>query len=164
MAENINTANFNTSAAVTAVNHSTSSPNQPRHSMEPVCSILTDFFLGEPVPNVAAPLLSSSCSSSSPSTAMIQPPVSPAVKRETGEEGAENVNAGPSGNAGKKPAWNKPSNAATESASHMEACIWPPLSGPPRALSISSSGSSRASLDGSSCTPFVPISQGAVRD
>ncbi|KAK8693052.1 hypothetical protein V6N13_070651 [Hibiscus sabdariffa] len=161
MAENINTANFNTSAAVTAVNHSATSPNQPRSSVDHVCSLLTDFFLGEPVPDVAAPLSSSSCSSSSPSTAMIQPPVTPAVKWETGEEGAGNVNAGSSGNAGKKPAWNKPSNVATESGSDMEACIWPPLSGPSRALSISSSDSSRASLDGSSSTSFVPISQGS---
>ncbi|XP_039011726.1 la-related protein 1C-like [Hibiscus syriacus] len=127
MAANINTANFNTSAAVTAVNHS-SSPNQTYPATRPGSSSIT-----------AVPSLSWSYSLSSPST--------------------ENENVGYNSNAGKKPAWNKPNNNHAESGSDMEACNWPPLSGSARSLCKSSSGS--ASLDGSSSTSFVPVSQGS---
>ncbi|GMI67306.1 La related protein 1c [Hibiscus trionum] len=157
MSDNINTFNINTSAAVTAVNHSTSSPNQSQPSMNPGSSQWTQIARGEPVPVVSVPL----SSSSSPLTAMIQPPVTPAVEWEAGEGVTKNVNAAPSGNAGKKPAWNKPSNVATESGSDMEAFIWPSLSGSTRTLNISSPDSSRDPLDGSSSTSFFPVSQGS---
>ncbi|KAL4352853.1 hypothetical protein GQ457_06G036100 [Hibiscus cannabinus] len=157
MAANINSANFNTSAAGTAVNHSTSSPNQTYPATNPGSSQWNQIVRGEPVPIAAVHLSSSSYSSQSPSTSMIQPPVPPAAE----EEGMENVNDGPNNNNGKKPAWNRPSNVSTESGSDIEASIWPPLSGSARALSNSSSDSSRASLDGSSSTSFVPVSQGS---
>lgn len=154
MAANINTANFNTSAAVTAVNHSPSSPNQSHPATNPVSSQRNQVVRGELEPIAAVPLSSSSYSSSSPSTGMIEPTVTTMAEG----EGAEHGNVGPNGNAGKRPAWNKPSNLTSESESVMEARAWPPLSQSARAPSKSPSDSSRASSDGSS-SPFVPGSQ-----
>ncbi|KAG8477009.1 hypothetical protein CXB51_030315 [Gossypium anomalum] len=158
MAANINTANFNTSAAVTAVNHSPSSPNQSHPVTSPVSSQRNQVVRGELETIAAVPLSSLSYSSSSPSTAMIEP----TVTRMGEEEGAEHGNVGPNGNAAKRPAWNKPSNLTSESESEsvMGARAWPPLPQSARAPSKSPSDSSRASSDGL-YSPFVPGSQGS---
>ncbi|XP_022739836.1 la-related protein 1C isoform X2 [Durio zibethinus] len=156
MAANINTANFNTSAAATAVNHSPSSPNQSRRATRAVSSPWTQIVRGESEPIAAVPLSPSSSSSSSPSRAVIEPPATNVVE----EEGVENASAGPNGNAGKRPAWNKPSNGAAEIGSVMGAHMWPALSESARVSSKSSSDSPRASADGSS-SPVVPVSQGS---
>ncbi|XWS29167.1 hypothetical protein CRYUN_Cryun24cG0005200 [Craigia yunnanensis] len=157
MAANINTANFNTSAAVTAVNHSPSSPNQSHRAARAVSSPWTQFVRGESEPIAAVPLSPSSSSSLSSSTAVIEPPVTTVVE----EEGLENGSAGPTGNAGKRTAWNKPSNSAAEFGSVMGAHMWPALSESARVSSKTSSDLPRASSDGSSSPSVVPVSQGS---
>ncbi|XP_007046622.2 PREDICTED: la-related protein 1C [Theobroma cacao] len=156
MAANINTANFNTSAAVTAANHSPSSPNQSHRATRVVSSPWTQIVRGESEPIAGVPLSPSTSSSSSPLAAVIEPPVNAAVE----EEGVENGGSGPNGNAGKRPAWNKPSNGAAEFGAVMGAHMWPALSESARVFSKSSSDSSKASPDGSS-SPAVPVSQGS---
>ncbi|XVF15963.1 hypothetical protein REPUB_Repub09cG0201100 [Reevesia pubescens] len=157
MAANINTVNFNTSAAVTAANHSPTSPNQSHRVTRTVSSPWTQIVRGESEPIAGFPLSPSSSSSSSPSTAVIEPPVSTVVE----DEGVENVSAGSNGNAGKRPAWNKPSNGAAEFGSVMGAHMWPALSESARVSSKSSSDSPRASSEGSSSPSIVPVSQGS---
>ncbi|XVF18068.1 hypothetical protein REPUB_Repub10bG0179800 [Reevesia pubescens] len=161
MAANINTANFNTSVAVTAVNHTPSSPNQSHRATRAVSSPWTQIVRGESDPIAGFPLSptsSYSSSSLSPSTAVIEPSVISVVK----EEGVENGSGGPNGNAGgKKPAWNKPSDGAAEFGSVMGAHMWPALSESARVSSKSSLDSSRASLDGSSSPSVAPVSQGS---
>ncbi|XVE87474.1 hypothetical protein DITRI_Ditri18aG0120400 [Diplodiscus trichospermus] len=157
MAANINTANFNASAAVTAVNHSPSSPNQSHRASRAVSSPWTQIVRGESEPIAGVPLSPSSSSSSSPSTAVIESPITTVVE----EEGVENVSPGSNGNAGKRPAWNKPSNAAAEFGSVMGAHMWPALSESARVSSKSSSDTSRALSDGSSSPSVAPVSQGS---
>ncbi|XP_022775452.1 la-related protein 1C-like [Durio zibethinus] len=157
MAANVNTANLNTSAAVTAINHSPSSPNQSNRATRAVSSPWTQIVHGESEPIAGVPLSPSSSSSSSPSTAVIEPPVTTVVE----EGGVENGSAGPNGNAGKRPAWNKPSNGSAEFGSVMGAHMWPALSESARVSSKSSSDSSRASSDGPSSPSVVPVSQGS---
>lgn len=93
----------------------------------------------------AAAFSSSSSASSSPA------PVEDSVAAESSENGS-----GPNGNAGKRPAWNKPSNGAAEVGPVMGAVSWPPLSESTRASSKSSPESSKGSVDGSSS---VSVSQ-----
>ncbi|OMO95583.1 hypothetical protein CCACVL1_05362 [Corchorus capsularis] len=107
---NINTTNFNTSAAVNAANHSPTSPNQSHGTTRVVTSPWTQIVRGESEPIAGVPLSPSSPPSSSPSTAVIVPPATAMVEN----EGMENRCVGPNGNAGKRPAWNKPSNGAAE--------------------------------------------------
>lgn len=71
------------------------------------------------------------------------------------EESLENEN-GPVGNAGKKPAWNKPSNGAVEVGPVMGADSWPALSESARTSTKSSSDSLKSLSDGSSS---VSVSQ-----
>ncbi|XVF62223.1 hypothetical protein PTKIN_Ptkin08bG0200100 [Pterospermum kingtungense] len=156
MAANINTANF-TSAAVTAVINSPSSPNQSRRVTQPWTQIVrgesSDMMAGVPL----SPSSSSSSSSPSPSTAVMDPPLAAVVE----EEGVDSGSAGLNGNAGKRLAWNKPSNGAAEFGSVMGAHMWPALSESARVSSKSSSDSSRALSDGSSSPSVVPVSEGS---
>ncbi|XP_038720852.1 la-related protein 1C isoform X2 [Tripterygium wilfordii] len=73
------------------------------------------------------------------------------------EETVEN-GPGSHGNAGKRPAWNKPSNG--EFVPVMGADSWPPLSDSARASPKSSSDSLKGS-DGSSSSLLIPAPQGA---
>ncbi|KAL4366364.1 hypothetical protein GQ457_05G012140 [Hibiscus cannabinus] len=156
MAANINTANFNASAAVAAVNHSPSSPNQSHRAMKVSSSPWTEMFRGENDPIAGIPLTPSSSLSSPLSTALTEPPV--AIVDE--EEGIESEDAGPNGNAGKKPAWNKPSNDDAKVGAVMGTNKWPALSESAKVSTKTSSDSPRAS-DGSSASPsVVPVSQG----
>ncbi|KAE8665904.1 putative Basic-leucine zipper transcription factor family protein [Hibiscus syriacus] len=128
------------------MNHTTSVPNQ----IYPGSSQWIQIVRGE---HVHLPFLSSS------SMAMMQPPVTPEVEGEA-EEDAENVNVGPM----TMPVINWLGTnllSLMPSGSDMEASIWPPLSGSSRAISKSSSDLYRASLNGSSSTSFVPISEGS---
>ncbi|MBA0859805.1 hypothetical protein Goshw_011019 [Gossypium schwendimanii] len=152
MGANINMDNFSTSAVLTAVNHSPSCPDQSHPDTRPISASWSQIVLGESEPLAGVPLSPSSSSSSS--TAVIEPPVPTAVEG----EGVDNVSAGPNGNAGKRPAWNKPSDGATEFAPVIEADAWPALSKSARVSLKPSSDSSRALPDGS---PFVPFSQGS---
>ena len=155
MATNINTDNFNTSAAVTDVNHSPSTPNRSHRATRAVSSPWTQIVRGESEPIAGIPLSPKSSYSSPPSMAVIEPPVTTVVE----EEGVENGSVGPNDNAGKRPAWNKPSNGAAESGAVMGAHMWPALSDSARVSSKSSSDSPRASSDGSSSPSVVPVSQ-----
>ncbi|XWS33899.1 hypothetical protein CRYUN_Cryun22dG0122600 [Craigia yunnanensis] len=157
MATNINTANFNTSVAVTAVNHSPSSPNLSHRATRTVSSPWNQIVLGESEPIAGIPFSPSSSSSSSPSKGVIEPPVTTMVE----EEGVENEIVGLNDNAGKRPAWNKPSNGAAEFGAVMGAHMWPALSESARVSSKSSSDSPRASSDGSYSPSVVPVSQGS---
>ncbi|MBA0850592.1 hypothetical protein Goshw_002234 [Gossypium schwendimanii] len=161
MAANINTANFNTSSAsVTTVNHSPSSPKQSHRATRAGSSTRTGIGRREPDPIAGVPLSPSSSSSSPPPliAATEQPPVVAVVE----EEGGENAGSGSNGNAGKRPAWNKPSNGDAEIAAVMGTHRWPALSDSAKASPKSSSDSPRASLDGSSSSPpVVPVSQGS---
>ncbi|OMO83420.1 hypothetical protein COLO4_22480 [Corchorus olitorius] len=149
---NINTANFNTSAAVSTANHSPTSPNQS-HRTRVVTSPWTQIVRGESEPIAGVPLSPSSPPPSSPT--VIEPPASAMVE----DEGVENGSAGPNGNAGKRPAWNKPSNGAAELGPVMGAHMWPALSESARVSSKSSSDSSKGSSDGSSSPTVAPVSQ-----
>nr|KJB43282.1 hypothetical protein B456_007G191700 [Gossypium raimondii] len=152
MGANINMDNFSTSAVLTAVNHSPSCPDQSHPATRPISASWSQIVLGESEPLAGVPLSPSSSSSSS--TAVIEPPVPTAVEG----EGVDNVSAGPNSNAGKRLAWNKPSDGATEFAPVIEADAWPALSKSARVSLKPSSDSSRALPDGS---PFVPFSQGS---
>lgn len=152
MGANINMANFSTSAVLTAVNHSPGCPDQSHPATRPISASWSQIVLGESEPLAGVPLSPSSSSSSS--TAVIEPPVPTAVEG----EGVDNVSAGPNSNAGKRLAWNKPSDGATEFAPVIEADAWPALSKSARVSLKPSSDSSRALPDGS---PFVPFSQGS---
>ncbi|XVF59829.1 hypothetical protein PTKIN_Ptkin07bG0306900 [Pterospermum kingtungense] len=153
MAANINTANISISG-----NHSPSSPNhQSGRVTRAVSSPWTQVVRGES--EIAGiPLSPSSISSPSPSMAVIEPPVTSVVE----DEGVENGSAGPNGNAGKRPAWNKPSNSAAEFGAVMGAHMWPALSESARVSSKSFSDTPRASSDGSSSPSVVPVSQGSA--
>ncbi|KAK8474240.1 hypothetical protein V6N12_009740 [Hibiscus sabdariffa] len=156
MDANINTANFNTSAAVAAVNHSPSSPSQSHRAIKASSSPWTEMFRGENDPIAGIPLTPSSSLSSPLSTAQTEPPVAMVDE----EEGVESENAGPNGNAGKKPAWNKPSNDEAKVGAVMGTNKWPALSESAKVPSKTPSDSPRAS-DGSSASPsVVPVSQG----
>ncbi|XP_048431429.1 la-related protein 1C-like [Pyrus x bretschneideri] len=137
------------------VGKSVSSPTQSRRATRAVSSPWTQIVRGEseliaavasspsaavtePVVAAAAPpsLPSSSSAnqtqsnSSSQSNSASPPPVEESVG-----ESSEN------GNAGKRPAWNKPSNGAVEVGSVMGAVSWPALSESARASTKSSSES-----------------------
>ncbi|GMI86338.1 La related protein 1c [Hibiscus trionum] len=157
MAANTNTANFNTSDAVAAANHSPSSRNQSNRAIKAASSPWTEMFRGENEPIAGIPLTPSSFSSSPPSTVLTEPPVATVDE----DEGVESENAGPNGNAGKKPAWNKPSNDDAKVGAVMGTNKWPALSESAKVPSKSSSDSPRALLDGSSSSPsVVSVSQG----
>ncbi|KAK8673310.1 hypothetical protein V6N13_111656 [Hibiscus sabdariffa] len=158
MAANTNTANFNTPAAATAVNHSPSSPNQSHRAVKVASSPWTEMLRGENDPIAGIPLTPLSSSSPPLSTAVTEPPVATVDE----EEGVESESAGPNGNAGKKPAWNKPSNIDAKVGAVMGTSKWPALSESAKGPSKSSSDSPRASSDGSSSSPsVVPVSQGS---
>ncbi|OMO80146.1 hypothetical protein COLO4_24219 [Corchorus olitorius] len=70
---NINTTNLNVSAAVTAANHSPTSPNQSHHSTRVVTLPWTQIDRGELEPIAGVPLSPSSPPSSSPLTAVVIP-------------------------------------------------------------------------------------------
>ncbi|KAK9948357.1 hypothetical protein M0R45_003938 [Rubus argutus] len=98
-------------------------------------------------PGAAAPSSSSSSQSNSPS---------PSPMEESVGDGSEN-GSGPNGNAGKKPAWNKPSNGAIEIGPVMGAVSWPALSDARASSKLSSE-----SLKGVSDAPLsVSVTQGA---
>ncbi|MBA0608219.1 hypothetical protein Godav_020461 [Gossypium davidsonii] len=125
------------------------------------CEMKYDFLDWNRSDPIAGVPLSPSSSSSSPPpliAATEQPPVVAVVE----QEGGENAGSGSNGNAGKRPAWNKPSNGDAEIAAVMGTHRWPALSDSAKASPKSSSDSPRASLDGSlSSPPVVPVSQGS---
>ncbi|XP_050383026.1 la-related protein 1C-like [Argentina anserina] len=83
---------------------------------------------------------------------------SPTLVDESVGEGSEN-GSGPNGNAGKKPAWNKPSNGAIEVGPVMGAVSWPALSD----ARASSTKSSTESLKAASDSPLsISVPQGAA--
>ncbi|GMI68220.1 La related protein 1c [Hibiscus trionum] len=135
MAANINKANCNTSDVVTTINHSPSSLNDPHRPMRADSPSWIGIAPQEPDPIAATPLTHSSSSSPVPLTAVTEPHVATVEE----EESDENADTGLSGNVGKRPAWNKPSNGSTENAD-----------------------SPQHSFDGSSASPSaVSVSQGS---
>ncbi|KAK1586574.1 hypothetical protein Q3G72_003890 [Acer saccharum] len=139
---------------------SVSSPNQSRRVGEKVAvsSPWTQIVRGESEPVASVPLLSSS-------TVMAQPQQSAVVieKQAAATEEEEGAEYG-SGNAGKRPAWNKPSNgagtgaAAVEAVPVMGAHLWPALSETTTrggSSTKSSSDSLKGLADGSSTPPPV---------
>ncbi|XP_061998826.1 la-related protein 1C-like [Rosa rugosa] len=99
------------------------------------------------------PVAAASFSSASPSQSNSP---SPTPAEDSVGEGSEN-SSGPNGNAGKKPAWNKPSNGAIEVGPVMGAVSWPALSD-----ARASTKSSSESLKGVSDAPLsVSVTQGA---
>ncbi|KAK8569317.1 hypothetical protein V6N13_107155 [Hibiscus sabdariffa] len=153
MAANINTANFSTSAVLAAATHSPGCADQLHRAATPVSSTWTQIVRGETESPAAVPLSPSLSYSSSPSTAVIEPPVTTVVEAEV----TDDVSAVPNANAGKKPAWNKPSDGAAESGPIMGGHMWPALSESARVSSKSTSDSSRALSDGSD----APLFQGS---
>ena len=61
------------------------------------------------------------------------------------------------GNAGKRPAWNKPSNGVAEAGPVMGASSWPALSESARASAKSASDSLKSPGDGSISTQSAPV-------
>ncbi|KAF5454599.1 hypothetical protein F2P56_024251 [Juglans regia] len=125
---------------------------QSRRATRVVSSSLppwTQIVRGQSEPVAAAP------SSPSHTTAVTEPAVALVVVEESMGEGSEN---GPNGNAGKRPAWNKPSNGpAPDVGAVMGAASWP-------ALSVSTRASAKPSSESSKClsdivSPVAP-SQG----
>ncbi|KAK8694536.1 hypothetical protein V6N13_072085 [Hibiscus sabdariffa] len=143
-------ANINTSAVLAAATHSPGCADQSHRAATPVSTPWTQIVRGETESPAAVPLSHSLSSSSSPSTAVIEPPVTTVVE----EEVTDDVSAVPNANAGKKPAWNKPSDGAAESGPIMGGHMWPALSESARVSSKSTSDSSRALSDGSDAPPF----------
>ncbi|KAE8707769.1 putative Basic-leucine zipper transcription factor family protein [Hibiscus syriacus] len=157
MSANINTANFNTSTAVTAVNHSPSSPNQSNSTEKVASSPWTEMLGGENDLIAGIPITPLSSLSLPPPTALTEPLVATVDE----DEGVGSDSSGPNGNAGMKPAWNKPSSDA-KAGTVMGTNKWPALSKSAKGPSKSSSDSPRASQDGSSSSPSgVPVSQGS---
>ncbi|KAK3224384.1 hypothetical protein Dsin_011409 [Dipteronia sinensis] len=141
---------------------SVSSPNQSRRvgAKVAVSSPWTQIVRGESEPVASVPLLSSSTA-----MAMAQPQQSTGVidKQTAATEEEEGAEYG-SGNAGKRPAWNKPSNgagtgaAAAEAGPVMGAHLWPALSETTTrggSSTKSSSDSLKGLADGSSTPPPV---------
>lgn len=170
-----NTVTSNSAAATASAAAMTVS--SPRHAGDSVSSPQsrlgtrsgtppwTQIVRGESEPIAAVP----SSPSAASSTAVIEPVVAASgpsstlsalssptpVEESVGE--SSDIGNGLNCNAGKRPAWNKPSNGAAEVGPVMGAVSWPPLSESTRASTKSSSPeSSKGSLDGSSS---VSVSQ-----
>ncbi|KAG2319217.1 hypothetical protein Bca4012_054515 [Brassica carinata] len=101
----------------------------------------TQIVRGESEPTIAAAVVAA------PSKASIDPiasasvaPPSPLSTAAAGEDRSEE--SGDQGNAGKKPAWNRPSNGASEIGPVMGASSWPALSETTKAPSNKSSSDS----------------------
>ncbi|XP_039069671.1 la-related protein 1C-like isoform X2 [Hibiscus syriacus] len=150
-------ANSNISAVVTAMNHSSISPNKSYRPMRADSPPRTEIVRQESNLIAGSPLTHSSSSSPPPSKVVNEPHVA----TEEEEESDENADTGLNDNVGKRPAWNKPSKGSTEFGAVMGAHRWPALSESARILSKSSSDSPRGSFDGSSSSPSkVSVSQG----
>ncbi|GAV90364.1 hypothetical protein CFOL_v3_33773 [Cephalotus follicularis] len=131
-------------------NPSTYSPRtQTLHTTRAIFTLpWTQIVRGESEPIAAAP--------SSPKSFAIEqddmaanPASAAAATPPVAEECTEN--GGPNGNAGKRPAWNKPSNGAAEVGPVNGAHSWPALSDAARACSYKSSSDYLKGLfDGSS--------------
>lgn len=158
------TASSNHSPRHSSENSSSNGPHQHQSRRAPVrppvvSSPWNHVVRGESEPSAASPL-----SPSSPvtmtvvesSSSTVSPPSLPADDSGFVGESLDNGSV-PNGNtAGKRPAWNKPSNgAASEVKPVMGAVSWPALSESTRATTKSSTESPKAVADGSS----VPQSQ-----
>ncbi|GKV45096.1 hypothetical protein SLEP1_g52218 [Rubroshorea leprosula] len=142
MAANNNNANSNSSTGTVVSNHT-----------KPIASPWTKIDREGPELIAVAPT-SPSSSPSTPSTAVIEQAASASpVEEESVENGS-----GTNDNAGKKPAWGRPSNGAAEVGSVM-GTQWPALSESARVSSKSSPDSSKVLSDGSSLSSPV-VSQG----
>ncbi|KAL5754390.1 hypothetical protein ACOSP7_022610 [Xanthoceras sorbifolium] len=125
-----------------------------------VSSPWTQIVRGE-----SEPVVSVSLSSTAPAATQVSAGVVEQLAAATEGEGVEYG----SGNAGKKPAWNKPSNgagaaAAAEAPPVMGAHLWPALSETATrggSSTKSSSDSLKGLAEGSSSTPSVVVSQGS---
>ncbi|KAL5557508.1 hypothetical protein UlMin_039744 [Ulmus minor] len=171
----INTANTNLAGAAAVksprnAGDGVGSP-QSRRATGPRASPWTQIVRGESEPIAAVP--SSPPGSGSASAAVVEsvvaagsssssspPPsvsTSPPLGEEMGGESSDN-GSGTNGNAGKRPAWNKPSNGGVEIGPVMGAVSWPALSESTRVPSKSASEPLKGLSDGSSS---VPLSQGS---
>ncbi|KAE8707770.1 putative Basic-leucine zipper transcription factor family protein [Hibiscus syriacus] len=150
-------ADSNISAVVTAMNHSSISPNKSHRPMRTDSPPWTEIVRQESDLIAGSPLTHSSSSSPPPSKVVTEPHVA----TEEEEESDENADTGLNDNVGNRPAWNKASKGSTEFGAVMGAHTWPALSESARFPSKSSSDSPRGSFDGSSASPSkVSVSQG----
>ncbi|XP_034683110.1 la-related protein 1C isoform X2 [Vitis riparia] len=140
-----------------------SSPKSRRSAARgAVTSPWTQVVRGELESIIAAPsspvssqeqiVVSSDCS---PTKATSDSPASPedSSQVEAQLESSDNGN----GNAGKRPAWNKPSNGVAEVGPVMGASSWPALSESARASAKSASDSLKSPTDGSISTPPAQV-------
>lgn len=154
--------NMNTHSPRHSTENISSPTAQSRRSGRTIVSPWTQIVRGESEPIVAVP-----SSPNIPQITVIEEaiidtpptvtsaPSTPAAAL-VGEEDNSDAN-GNNGNAGKRPAWNKPSNG-NEAGPVMDAVSWPALSESARAPSNKSSSDSLKGLsDGS---PSLPVSQG----
>ncbi|TQD80979.1 hypothetical protein C1H46_033459 [Malus baccata] len=153
---------------------SVSSPTQSRRPTRSVSSPWTQIVRGESEP-IAAVTSSPSAAVTEPAVAAAAPPPlpssfsanqtqsnsapqsnssSPPPVEESVGEGSDN------GNAGKRPAWNKPSNGAVEVGPVMGAVSWPALSESARASTKSSSESLKGVSEPSLLSVSVPQGTG----
>lgn len=140
-----------------------SSPKSRRSAPRPgAASPWTQVVRGESESIIAAP--SSPVSSQeqfvvssdlSPTKAASDSPASPEDYSQ-GEAQLESSDGG-NGNAGKRPAWNKPSNGVAESGPVMGASSWPALAESARASAKSMSDSLKSPTDGSVSTPPAQV-------
>lgn len=153
--------NMNTHSPRHSTENISSPTAQSRRSGRTIVSPWTQIVRGESEPIVAVP-----SSPNIPQITVIEEaiidtpptvtsaPSTPAAAL-VGEEDNSDAN-GNNGNAGKRPAWNKPSNG-NEAGPVMDAVSWPALSESARAPSNKSSSDSLKGLsDGS---PSLPVSQ-----
>ena len=120
--------------AVQSPRHAGESVSSPQSRRATKAQPWTHIVRGESEPIMAAPSSPSStavteqpgAAAPSSSSSQFNSP-SPSPVEESVGDGSEN-GSGPNGNAGKKPAWNKPSNGAIEIGPVMGAVSWPALS------------------------------------
>ncbi|KAJ4842428.1 hypothetical protein Tsubulata_027293 [Turnera subulata] len=157
--------------STTDINHPVNSPQSRRGgTARSVSSPWTQIVRGEsesiPAAVTAAPAPAAPSSSPPPSSSAVeqQQPSAAAMAADSSspsaaaadEGAAENENGPVGGNAGKRPAWNRPSNGAVEIGPVMGAVSWPALSESARVSTKSSSSDSLKGLsDGSSSTPVA---------
>ncbi|XP_010531117.1 PREDICTED: la-related protein 1C-like isoform X2 [Tarenaya hassleriana] len=164
---NTTTSSSALSPRVMSDNHGspTAAAGVSRRSGRQVSSPWTQIVRGESEPIAAAPSspqskaaiesIVSASASAAPSAPL------PAAAAAAAEDEKSESSAGVLGNAGKKPAWNRPSNGASEVGPVMGAASWPALSETTKAPSNKSSSDSLKSLsDGSPSSSSVPVSQG----
>ncbi|KAF8095526.1 hypothetical protein N665_0330s0008 [Sinapis alba] len=149
-ATNNSTSSSSMSPRHVSENHSSPTAQSRRPSLQ-VSSPWSKIVQSEPTIAAAAP---SKAPIDPIPSASVAPPAPPLLTVAAGDEKSEE--SGDQGNAGKKPAWNRPSNGASEIGPVMGASSWPALSETTKAPSNkSSSDSSIGDLPSS-------VSQGAA--